>query len=70
MMDGNAADLLHPMREHGVSGHSEDRNSGQHKILTKVHGKFRWLILNHFTTKTPKTKEKQKQRKVSYVSLR
>jgi len=41
MMDGNVAGLLHPVREHGVSGRGEDRDSGQHKILAKVHGKFR-----------------------------
>jgi hypothetical protein len=32
--------LLHPMREHGVSGRGEHRDSGQHKILAKVHEKF------------------------------
>src|ERR1035438_3504220 len=29
------------MREHGVSGRGEHRDSGQHKILAKVHGKIR-----------------------------
>ena len=41
MIKGNAAGLLHPMRKQRVSGRGEDRDSGQHKILAKVHGKFK-----------------------------
>ena len=44
MIEGNAAGLLHPVREHGVSGRGEDRDSGQHKILAKGHWKFRRCV--------------------------
>ena len=41
MIERDAAGLLHPVREHGVSSRGEHRDSGQHKILAKGHWKFR-----------------------------
>ena len=37
MMEGNAAGLLHPVREHGVTRRRKDGHSSQHKILAKGH---------------------------------
>jgi hypothetical protein len=42
------------MRKHGVSSRGENRDSGQHKILAKVHWGFRWWcsFLKLLTTET------------------
>ncbi len=37
MMNRYAAHLLHPMGQHGIASRRKDRDSGQHKILAKVH---------------------------------
>ena len=39
MMKGDVTDLLHPVREHGVTGRCKDGHSGQHQILAKGHVK-------------------------------
>ena len=35
IMKGDVADLLHAVRQHGVTGRREDGHSGQHQILAK-----------------------------------
>ena len=40
MIKRDAAGLLHPMRKHGVASRGKHGNSGQHKILAKVHKKL------------------------------
>ena len=62
MIERDVAGLLHPMREHGVSGRGEDRDSGQHKILAKVHWKFRRTNLKSFTTETQTSENNREKR--------
>jgi len=59
------------MREHGVSGRGKHRDSGQHKILAKVHWKFRWwcTLLKPFTTETQRHRE-AKRKKKTFLKLR
>ena len=40
MVDRDAAGLLHPVREHGVTGRCEDGHSSQHQILAKGQKQF------------------------------
>jgi hypothetical protein len=37
MMEGNVADLLHPVREHGIASRCKNGYSSQHQILAKGH---------------------------------
>src|SRR5215467_15654037 len=49
MVDRDAAGLLHPVREHGVTGRCEDGDSSQHQILAKGQNRF---SVNQYSVKS------------------